>query len=141
MSENGRVRPAVRADGPVICRLIRELAAYENALDEVKVTEAGLDAALFGPDPAVFAHVAQYRGVVAGFALWFVNFSTWTGRPGSTWRTCSSRPPRAGPGWAATCWPSWPASASSAATAGWSGPCWSGTPRPGGSTPRSGRSR
>jgi GNAT superfamily N-acetyltransferase len=78
----GRVRPAVRADGPVICRLIRELAAYENALDQVEITEASLDAALFGPDPAVFAHVAEYRGVVAGFALWFVNFSTWTGRHG-----------------------------------------------------------
>lgn len=78
----GRVRPAVRADGPVICRLIRELAAYENALDKVEITEAGLDAAVFGPAPAVFAHVAEYRGVVAGFALWFVNFSTWTGRAG-----------------------------------------------------------
>lgn len=77
-----RVRPAARADGPVICRLIRELAAYENALDQVEITEAGLDAALFGPEPAVFAHVAEYRGVVAGFALWFVNFSTWTGRHG-----------------------------------------------------------
>jgi GNAT superfamily N-acetyltransferase len=80
--ESGRVRPAVRADGPVICRLIRELAAYENASDEVEVTEAGIDAALFGPEPTVFAHVAEYRGVVAGFALWFVNFSTWTGRHG-----------------------------------------------------------
>ncbi|HMH94437.1 MAG TPA: GNAT family N-acetyltransferase [Streptosporangiaceae bacterium] len=77
-----RVRPAARADGPVICRLIRELAAYENALDQVELTEAGLDAALFGPEPAVFAHVAEYRGVVAGVALWFVNFSTWTGRHG-----------------------------------------------------------
>ena len=77
-----RIRPAVRADGPVICHLIRELASYENALDQVEITEAGLDAALFGPEPAVFAHVAEYRGVVAGFALWFVNFSTWTGRHG-----------------------------------------------------------
>jgi GNAT superfamily N-acetyltransferase len=77
-----RVRPAVRADGPVICRLIRELAAYENALDQVEITEADLDAALFGPDPAVFAHVGEYRGVVAGVALWFVSFSTWTGRHG-----------------------------------------------------------
>ena len=82
MRAPSRVRPAARADGPVICRLIRELAAYENALDNVEITEAGLDAALFGPEPAVFAHVAEYRGVVAGFALWFVNFSTWTGRHG-----------------------------------------------------------
>jgi GNAT superfamily N-acetyltransferase len=82
VSDDTRVRPAVPADGPVIGRLIRELADYENALDQVEITEAGLDAALFGPDPAVFAHVAEYRGVVAGMALWFVNFSTWTGRHG-----------------------------------------------------------
>jgi GNAT superfamily N-acetyltransferase len=81
-SAPSRVRPAARTDGPVICRLIQELAAYENARDKVEITEATLDAALFGPEPAVFAHVAEYRGVVAGFALWFVNFSTWTGRHG-----------------------------------------------------------
>jgi GNAT superfamily N-acetyltransferase len=82
VSDETRVRPAVRADGPVICRLVRELATYENALDQVEITEAGLDEALFGPGPTVFAHVAEYRGVVVGFALWFVNFSTWTGRHG-----------------------------------------------------------
>ncbi|MGH3277258.1 MAG: GNAT family N-acetyltransferase [Streptosporangiaceae bacterium] len=76
------VRPARPGDVPVICHLIRELADYERALDQVEVTEAGLDAALFGPAPAVFAHVAQHQGVVAGFALWFVNFSTWTGQHG-----------------------------------------------------------
>jgi GNAT superfamily N-acetyltransferase len=37
---------------------------------------------LFGDHPAVFAHVAEHEGAVAGFALWFVNYSTWTGRHG-----------------------------------------------------------
>ena len=134
-----RVRPAVRADGPVICRLIRELAAYENALDEVEITEAGLDAALFGPDPAVFAHVGEYRGVVAGVALWFVNFSTWTGRHGIHLEDLFVSPAVRGPASAARCWPSWRASAWTAATAGWSGPCWTGTPRPWASTPPSAR--
>jgi GNAT superfamily N-acetyltransferase len=72
----------------VIHRLIRELAEYEDALPEVAASEDDLAAALFGPDPAVFAHVgteaaaAQDDGVVVGFALWFLNYSTWTGRHG-----------------------------------------------------------
>jgi GNAT superfamily N-acetyltransferase len=45
-------------------------------------TEAEFAASLFGESPAVFAHVAEHDGAVAGFALWFVNFSTWTGRHG-----------------------------------------------------------
>ncbi len=78
----GMIRTARPADVPAILRLIRGLAEYEDSLDEVLVTEADLTATLFGPDPAVFAHVAEHEGSVAGFALWFVNYSTWTGRPG-----------------------------------------------------------
>jgi len=79
------IRTARPGDVPAILGLIRELADYEHARDEVLVTEADLTATLFGPDPAVFAHVAEHdggEGGVAGFALWFVNYSTWTGRPG-----------------------------------------------------------
>jgi len=76
------IRSARPGDVPAIVGLIRELADYENALDEVQVTEAGLAQTLFGPEPAVFAHVAELDGQVAGFALWFVNYSTWTGQPG-----------------------------------------------------------
>ena len=79
------IRTARPGDVPAILGLIRELADYEHARDEVLVTEADLTATLFGPDPAVFAHVAEHDGAeggVAGFALWFVNYSTWTGRPG-----------------------------------------------------------
>ena len=79
------IRTARPGDVPAILGLIRELADYEHALDEVLVTEADLTATLFGPDPAVFAHVAEPEGPgsgVAGLALWFVNYSTWTGRPG-----------------------------------------------------------
>ena len=51
---------------PAILGLIRELADYEHALDEVVVTEAELTATLFGPDPAVFAHVAEPEGPGSG---------------------------------------------------------------------------
>jgi len=46
------------------------------------MTEDDLRRSLFGDQPAVFAHVAEHEGAVAGFALWFVNYSTWTGRHG-----------------------------------------------------------
>ena len=76
------IRPARPGDVPVIRRLIRELAEYEGALAQVQVTEGALAASLFGPEPGVFAHVAEHEGSVAGFALWFLNYSTWLGRHG-----------------------------------------------------------
>ena len=76
------IRAARPEDVPAIRRLIRELADYERSLAEVRATEDDLRTSLFGPDPAVFAHVATHEGTVAGFALWFLNYSTWTGRHG-----------------------------------------------------------
>ena len=76
------IRPAVPDDVPVILGLIRELATYEREPDAVVATEEGLRAALFGDSPAVFCHVAEADGEVAGCALWFLNFSTWLGGHG-----------------------------------------------------------
>jgi len=56
-----------------------DLATYERAPDEVKATPDQLRAALFGPQPAAFALVAEVRSTVVGFALYFRNFSTWEG--------------------------------------------------------------
>lgn len=67
---------------PAIYRLIRDLAAYERSLPEVTGTEQDLASALFGREPAVFAHVADHDGRVAGFALWYLSYSTWQGRHG-----------------------------------------------------------
>lgn len=76
------VRPAVVTDVPRICELIRELAEYERSADQVSATPDDLRAALCCASPAVFAHVAVAAEEVVGFALWFVNFSTWLGRHG-----------------------------------------------------------
>jgi GNAT superfamily N-acetyltransferase len=76
------IRPARPADAAEIHRLIRELAEYERSADQVAGTEDDLRRALFGEQPAVFAHVAEHEGDVAGFALWFLNYSTWVGRHG-----------------------------------------------------------
>ena len=77
------IRAARIDDVPAIYRLIRDLAQYEKSLDEVTATEQDLRRSLFGPDPAIFAHVAaDDDSVVVGFALWFLNYSTWTGTHG-----------------------------------------------------------
>jgi GNAT superfamily N-acetyltransferase len=76
------IRRARPDDGPAIYQLIRDLAEYERGLSEVTATEEDVRRSLFGPDPAVFAHVAEHEGRVAGFALWFLNYSTWVGRHG-----------------------------------------------------------
>ncbi|MDR2983750.1 MAG: GNAT family N-acetyltransferase, partial [Nocardiopsaceae bacterium] len=76
------MRPAVPGDVPRILELIRELADFERSLDEVIATEDGLMRALFADKPAVFTHIAEVDGEVIGFALWFLNFSTWLGKHG-----------------------------------------------------------
>lgn len=76
------VRPARRGDVPDILRLIRALAAFEREPDAVEATEPMLAERLFGPAPKVSALVAELDGRAVGIAVWFYNFSTWTGRHG-----------------------------------------------------------
>lgn len=77
-----RTRPATRDDVPVIAELIRGLARYEKLEDQVVMTEALLDAALFGERPYAEVVLAEDEGRSVGFALFFHNFSTFLGRPG-----------------------------------------------------------
>jgi GNAT superfamily N-acetyltransferase len=77
-----QIRPATPADVPLILRFVRELAEFEREPDAVLATEEMLQAALFGERPAAEAVIAEFDGAPAGFALFFQNFSTWTGRPG-----------------------------------------------------------
>ena len=78
------IRLATRDDLPTIGELIRELAEYEEAPDEVEWTDVdALAEHLFGPVPAAHVHLAETDdGEVAGMALWFTTFSTWVGKPG-----------------------------------------------------------
>jgi GNAT superfamily N-acetyltransferase len=76
------IRAAQASDIPAIHQLIRDLAEYERAPHEVKATERDLRDALLAEQPALFAHVAEEDGQVVGYALWFLNYSTWLGRHG-----------------------------------------------------------
>jgi GNAT superfamily N-acetyltransferase len=74
-----KVRGLEPHDLEAVVAMVHELAAYERAPEQCHLTVGQLDAALFGPSPALFGHVAEDAGAVAGFALWFLNFSTWDG--------------------------------------------------------------
>jgi diamine N-acetyltransferase len=66
----------------LIYSLLRELAEYEKLLHEVEATEGGIAAALFADNPRLFCEIAEWNGEGVGFAVWFLNFSTFSGRHG-----------------------------------------------------------
>jgi len=92
------LRAAEPADAPVLVDLIRELAVFERLEHLVQVTPEALATHLFGPRPAAEAVVAEVDGAVAGFALFFTNFSTFLGRPGLYLEDLYVRPAHRGHG-------------------------------------------
>src|SRR5215510_10395028 len=82
----------------LVLSLVRELAEYEKLLHEVEATEAMLDAALFAEHPRLFCEIAEWNGEPVGFAVWFANFSTFSGRHGIYLEDLFVRPPFRGRG-------------------------------------------
>lgn len=76
------VEPATVADVPVILELVKGLAEYERLLDEVIATEDGLRESLFGERPGAEVAIGYADGVPVGLAVYFHNYSTFTGRAG-----------------------------------------------------------
>lgn len=76
------LRPARPEDVPLLVSLIRELAEYEQLLHEVEADATALHDHLFGARPCVEVILAEWEGTVAGFALFFSNYSTFLTKPG-----------------------------------------------------------
>jgi GNAT superfamily N-acetyltransferase len=76
------IRAAVPADSALIFALVRELADYEKLSGDVDATPEAIAAALFAREPRLFCEIAEWNGEPAGFAVWFLNFSTFRGRHG-----------------------------------------------------------
>lgn len=75
-----RIRPATPADVPAVVGMVFDLAVYEKSPELCRLTDEQLHTALFGPAPALFGLVAEHQpGAIGGFALYFLNFSTWEG--------------------------------------------------------------
>jgi diamine N-acetyltransferase len=76
------IRRARPDEVPQVAALIRELAEYQKLSHEVEATEAMIADALFSDNPRLFCEIAEWDGEVAGFAVWFLNCSTFAGRFG-----------------------------------------------------------
>lgn len=76
------IRYAVTEDAPRILQLIKDLAEYERAPLEAKATLEQIQETIFADKPTAFCHVAEEDGVVVGISIWFLNYSTWLGKPG-----------------------------------------------------------
>ena len=92
------IRPATVDDLPVVVRLVHELADYEREPHAVVATEEHFRTALFDPQPLAHCLVAEDDDGVVGFALWFVNFSTWLGTHGIYLEDLFVRPTARGAG-------------------------------------------
>src|SRR5258708_28112504 len=76
------IRRARSGEAGLVLSLVRDLAEYEKLLHEVEASEADIELALFGDHPRLFCEIAEWNGEPAGFAVWFINFSTFSGRSG-----------------------------------------------------------
>ena len=99
MQEGFEIQPATVADVPVILQLIRELADYERAPNDVVATEEGLREVLFGETPAAQVLIGREDGEPVAFAVYFFNFSTWLGRAGLYLEDLFVRPELRGKGY------------------------------------------
>jgi len=76
------IRSARPEESAIILRLIKDLAEYEKAPDQVEATESDLKATIFSKEPKVFCDVVEVDGEIVGMAIWFLNYSTWQGTHG-----------------------------------------------------------
>lgn len=74
------MRRATRNDCPRLLELVRELALYEKAPEEVTVTMEHFENSGFGEKPVWWAFVAEENGFIHGFALYYIRYSTWKGQ-------------------------------------------------------------
>lgn len=82
LSDGAVLRASRPGDVAGILSRIRELAVYEREPDAVQNTAKLLTTTLFGPEPRAFAHVVERDERIVGIAVWFLTYSTWTGRHG-----------------------------------------------------------
>ncbi|HUQ66142.1 MAG TPA: GNAT family N-acetyltransferase [Flavitalea sp.] len=74
------IRRAVREDCPRMLELVKELAIFERAPEEVTVSLEHFEESGFGPNPVYYAFIAEESGFVVAFALYYIRYSTWKGQ-------------------------------------------------------------
>ena len=94
------IRAAFPHEAPLIQELIHELAVFEKAPESAQASLVDIEGAFFAAHPAVFCDLVEdEEGVVQGFAIWFLNYSTWTGTHGIYLEDLYIRPEARGRGY------------------------------------------
>ena len=74
------IRKGIITDLPQVLSLVKELAAYEKAPNEVTVTIAEMERDGFGKNPVFNFFVAEADGRIVGISLYYIKYSTWKGK-------------------------------------------------------------
>ncbi len=77
-----QIRPAKKDEASIILKLIKDLAEYEKAPDQVEATETQILETIFAENPKVFCDLVEVDNQIVGMAIWFLNYSTWQGKHG-----------------------------------------------------------
>jgi len=95
-----KIRSARPDEAALIQELIYELAVFEKAPESAQASLADIAGAFFAPNPAVYCDfIEDEEGIVQGFAIWFLNYSTWTGTHGIYLEDLYIRPEARGQGY------------------------------------------
>ena len=74
------IRSGYKEDLPAVLGLVKELAVFEKAPNDVVVTLEDMERDGFGDDPIFRFFVAEAEGKVVGMALYYIKYSTWKGK-------------------------------------------------------------
>jgi ribosomal protein S18 acetylase RimI-like enzyme len=77
---NQQIRKATKEDCPAMMNLIRELALFEKAPEQVTVSLQHFEESGFGQNPVWWAFVAELDNKIVGMALYYIRYSTWKGQ-------------------------------------------------------------
>ena len=74
------IRKGIEKDLPSVLKLIKDLADYENALDQVTITLDDLEQDGFGAHPWYWFLVAEKNDEIIGLSFYWIRYSTWKGK-------------------------------------------------------------
>ena len=77
-----KIRPARVQEVGEVLQLIKDLATYEKAPEQVEARQEDLLNTIFAKEPRVFCDLVEVDGQIAGMAIWFLNYSTWQAKHG-----------------------------------------------------------
>ena len=74
------IREGKKSDLARVLELVKELALFEKAPEQVTNTVAQMEVDGFGDNPIYGMYVAESNGAIVGISIYYYRYSTWKGR-------------------------------------------------------------